>query len=62
MAAQGMLASGLEAEADLVEILEIPDHPWFIATIYHPEYKSRPNKSHPHFKDFIKTIIENKEK
>ncbi len=62
MAAQGMLASGLEAEADLVEILEIPDHPWFIATIYHPEYKSRPNKSHPLFKDFIKTIIENKEK
>lgn len=57
MASQGMLVSGLEVEENLAEILEIPDHPWFIASLYHPEYKSRPNKSHPLFKDFIKTII-----
>ena len=60
LASHGLLVSGQTAQGDLPEILEIPDHPWFIATIYHPEYKSRPNRSHPLFKDFIKTIIKNK--
>jgi len=50
----GMIFSGIYPEADLVEVIEIPDHPWFLATQYHPEFKSRPNHPHPLFRDFVK--------
>lgn len=50
---QGMVFSGLLPERGLVEIVEIPEHPWFLATQFHPEFKSRPYRPHPLFRDFI---------
>ena len=50
----GMLLSGLSPDGRIVEMIEITDHPWFVATQAHPELKSRPNRPHPLFKDFIK--------
>jgi CTP synthase len=49
----GMVFSGIYPEADLVEVVEIPDHPWFLATQYHPEFKSRPTRPHPIFASFV---------
>ena len=49
----GLLCSGLSPDYRLVEIVEIPDHPYFIATQFHPEFQSRPNRSHPLFKGLI---------
>lgn len=49
----GMLFSGLSPDGKIVEMLELPSHPWFIATQAHPEFKSRPNRPHPLFKGFI---------
>lgn len=51
--AAGMLFAGLSPNGRLVEVIEIPDHPWFVATQYHPEFLSRPNRPHPLFRDFI---------
>ncbi len=51
---KGMGMSGIYKKADLVEVIEIKDHPWFIATQFHPEFKSRPNRCHPIFRDFVK--------
>ncbi len=50
----GMVTSGLFEEKNLVEIVELKDHKWFLGTQFHPEFKSRPNKPHPLFYDFIK--------
>lgn len=50
----GMLFSGVYPEADLVEVVELKDHPWFLATQFHPEFKSRPNRPHPLFSGFVK--------
>ncbi len=50
----GMVFSGIYPEADLVEVIEVPGHPWFLATQYHPEFKSRPNHPHPLFACFVK--------
>ena len=50
----GMVFSGLSPDGSLVEMLEITDHPWFVATQFHPEFKSKPTAAHPLFKDFIK--------
>ena len=55
----GMRLSGLSPDERIVEIVEIPSHPWFIATQAHPEFKSRPNKAHPLFKGFIAAALEN---
>ena len=49
----GMVFSGLSPDGRIVEMLELPSHPWFIATQAHPEFKSRPNRPHPLFKGFI---------
>jgi CTP synthase len=49
----GMNIVGLSPDKELVEILELKDHKWFVAVQYHPEFKSRPNRSHPLFRDFI---------
>jgi CTP synthase len=49
----GMVFSGIYQEKDLVEVIEVKDHPWFLATQFHPEFKSRPNRAHPLFRDFI---------
>ena len=58
----GMFLSGLSPSERLVEIIELSNHPWFIGVQFHPEYKSRPNKPHPLFKDFVRASLENKEK
>ncbi len=44
---------GINAKNDLVEVVELPDHPWFVACQFHPEFKSKPDVSHPLFRDFI---------
>ena len=49
----GLKLSGLSPDGRIVEMLELPSHPWFIATQAHPEFKSRPNRPHPLFKGFI---------
>ncbi|MEY8355034.1 CTP synthase [Lachnospiraceae bacterium 54-53] len=50
----GMKLSGISPDGRIVEMVEIPSHPWFIATQAHPEFKSRPNRPHPLFRDFIR--------
>jgi CTP synthase (EC 6.3.4.2) len=57
-----MVFSGLSPDGRLVEMVEIADHPWFIGSQFHPEFKSRPTRSHPLFKDFIKASLEYREK
>jgi len=52
---KGMIMAGINPDKDLVEIIELKDHPFFIATQFHPEYKSRPLNPHPLFKEFVKT-------
>ena len=58
--ANGMIATGINAETGLVEIIEIPKHCWFVGVQYHPEYKSTVAKPHPLFKAFIKAVLKNK--
>ena len=48
-----MIFSGINTKANLVEIIELPNHPHFIASQFHPEFKSRPTKPHPLFLSFI---------
>lgn len=57
----GMLAAGMNTKDNLVEIIELKDHPWFIGVQFHPEYKSTVAKPHPIFVDFVKAAIEFKE-
>ena len=54
----GMIATGKNPDTNLVEIIEIPDHPWFVGTQYHPEYKSTVLNPHPLFVSFIKAALE----
>ena len=49
----GLVLAGLSPDERLVEIVELEDHPWFVGVQFHPELKSRPNKAHPLFRDFI---------
>jgi CTP synthase len=49
----GLVFSGLSPDGRLVEIIEREDHPWFMAGQFHPEFKSRPNRPHPLFRDFV---------
>ncbi len=59
---KGLIISGLSPDERLVEIIELKDHPWFLGCQFHPEFKSRPTKAHPLFKDFIRACIEHKNK
>ncbi len=54
---KGMKISGINPDKDLVEIIEIPDHPWFVGCQFHPEFKSRPNRPHPLFLGLVKAAI-----
>ncbi len=54
LAAKGLVFSGTSPDDKLVEIIELPDHPWFVASQFHPEFKSRPNRPHPLFREFVK--------
>ncbi|GHO75641.1 CTP synthase [Ktedonobacter sp. SOSP1-85] len=53
MEAHGLVVSGRSADNSLVEIIEVKDHPWFVASQFHPEFKSRPTRPHPLFRDFV---------
>ncbi len=53
----GLIVSGVSPDGRLVEIIELRDHPWFVASQFHPEFKSRPNRPHPLFRDFIKAAM-----
>ena len=55
----GMVFSGINQELKVVETIEVKNHPWFIASQFHPELKSRINKAHPLFREFIKAAVKN---
>ncbi|MBF0484617.1 MAG: CTP synthase [Candidatus Omnitrophica bacterium] len=59
---KGMKFTGLHQAQDLVEIVELADHPWFVGCQFHPEFKSKPDAAHPLFKDFIKAAVEKNKK
>ncbi|MFQ6615699.1 MAG: CTP synthase [Fidelibacterota bacterium] len=54
---RGLVISGTNPDLDLVEIIELSDHPWFVACQFHPELKSRIDKAHPLFRDFVKASL-----
>jgi CTP synthase len=54
----GLVASGTFQEGRLVEIVELPDHPWFVASQFHPEFKSRPTRPAPLFREFVGAALE----
>lgn len=56
----GMLLAGISPDGRLVEIIELPGHPWFVGCQFHPEFKSRPNNAHPLFKSFIEAALQYK--
>jgi len=58
----GMRVTGTSPDDSLVEIVEIPDHPWFLAVQYHPEFKSQPTKAHPLFAAFVEAAIEQRKR
>lgn len=57
-----LLLAGVNPERNLVEIVEQKNHPWMVGVQFHPEFKSRPNRAHPLFREFIAASIANKEK
>jgi CTP synthase len=61
LAESGMQVSATSPDGDLVEMIELPDHPWFLATQFHPELKSRPNHPHPLFASFIGAAVERRD-
>jgi CTP synthase len=56
--AAGLVCSGVSPDGRLVEMIELPKHPWFVASQFHPEFKSRPMECHPLFKGFIKAAVQ----
>lgn len=57
-----LLLAGVNPERNLVEIVEQKNHPWMVGVQFHPEFKSRPNRAHPLFREFIAASVANKEK
>ena len=57
----GLVVSGASPDNNLVEIVEIEDHPWFLGCQFHPEFKSKPMKPHPLFRDFISAALVQKQ-
>jgi CTP synthase len=55
---RGLVLSGRCVGRELIEIIELPDHPWFLAVQFHPELKSRPHEPHPLFVDFVRAALE----
>ena len=58
---QGLKVSGINADYDLVEVIELPSHPWFIGCQFHPEFRSRPMEPHPLFESFIGACLKGQE-
>ena len=57
MESAGLLVSGTSPDETLAEIVEIPDHPFFLAVQFHPEFQSKPKKPHPLFKGFVAATL-----
>ena len=57
----GLIVSGTFQEGRLVEIVELPEHPWFVASQFHPEFKSRPSAPHPLFVRFIRAALDHRQ-
>ena len=57
----GVVPSGMSPDGNLVEIIELKNHPWFLGCQFHPEFKSRPMDCHPLFKGFIKAALQNRQ-
>lgn len=55
--AMGMVFSGVNPQTGIIEVIELPHHPWYVACQFHPEFISRPTKPHPLFRDFIKASL-----
>ena len=62
LVSNGLIISGTSPDDTLVEIIELADHPWFLGCQFHPEFKSKPMKPHPLFKDFIKAALQYSQK
>jgi CTP synthase len=54
---QGLVFSGISPDGELVEMAEVPDHPWFLGSQFHPELRSRPTRPHPLFRDFVRASL-----
>jgi len=57
----GLIISGVSPDKNFVEIIELADHPWFLACQFHPEYKSRPLAPHPLFREFVAAAYRHKQ-
>jgi CTP synthase len=57
MEAAGLRFSGTSPDGRLIEIVELPDHPWFLAVQFHPEFTSRPNRPQPLFREFVSAAL-----
>ena len=62
LTSNGLVLSGLSPDNQLVEIVELGGHPWFVATQFHPEFKSRPDRPHPLFRDFIGATVSRRDR
>jgi CTP synthase len=61
LSAHGLRLSGTSPDGRLVEVIELPGHPWFIGCQFHPDVKSRPLRPHPLFRDFVRAAVEHRE-
>ncbi len=61
LTSRGLVVSGKCVGRELVEIVELPDHPWFLAVQFHPELRSRPHDPHPLFRDFVRAALERRQ-
>ena len=59
--AGGMIIAGRNPDRNLVEIIELPNHPFFVGVQFHPELKSRPNRPHPLFREFVGAAVKNRD-
>ena len=57
----GLVATGTSPDGTIVEIMERRDHPWFVSVQFHPEFKSKPTRAHPLFREFIAAALRNRE-
>lgn len=60
LSGKGLIIGGLSPDGRLVEMIELKDHPWFVGCQFHPEFKSRPNRPHPLFRELVRAALENK--
>ncbi len=62
LAEHGLLLSGTSPDGNLIEMIELPDHPWFVGCQFHPELKSRPTRPHPLFAAFVEAAMKHRER